>query len=285
MKPLLFLILTAQLQAHAVYRCERVLGPLETMASPTFAVEISSSGAREALFEAHHDLIKNGHLKASADLLKQGSRKGFTQITPEQIRTLKVTRKKAATLRSVLQIFSKKHELPEDFGAFVRDLGKINDLLAAEKFDEAQPLAKKVLQEEKQVDFDGLLKQTTLASPKSTLKYLEEIKNEAAGIMKNKKVTIEEFHEVRKILKEFLYFYQIKAQSSVDAAADPSVQQSVIYLFDLNEQLGELNDDLTAEVLNGQANKNKTKIRFPEDARKLILHFLENSHIEIDEAS
>ena len=281
MKALLFLILTIQLQAQAAYRCERIFNPLETSVSSEFTVEISASEPRQALLKAHADLVQNGQLEASATLLKKATRKSFVNLTPEQIQTLKVTRKKSATLRSVLQIFSKQHEPPEDFSDFVRDLGKMNDLLAVEKFEEAQALAKKVAQEQSHVHFYELVKQTKLASPTSTLKYLEEIKDEATKIMKNKKVTIDEYHEVRKILKEFLYFYQVKAQNN----SDPALQKSLLYLFDLNEQLGELNDDLTAEVLNGRATKTKTKIRFPDDARELILHFLENSRIDIDKAS
>lgn len=285
MKALLFLLLTFYLQAHGAYRCERVFSPLTTEASRQFTVEISDSEFRQALLNSYNDLLNNGQLAASTQVLKEVSRTDFKQITTEQMQTLKATRKKSAALRSVLQIFSKKHELPEDFSNFVRDLGRLNDLLAVGKLDEAPAMAKQVLKEKKQLDFNNLLNKTKLASAKSTLKYMEDLRDEAVDIMGNKKITIEDYHEVRKALKEFLYFYQIKAQSSQAADQNPVLQQSLLYLFDLNEQLGELNDDLTADVLDGKAHKTKTKMRVPDELRELIIHFLENSRIVIDSAS
>ncbi len=92
--------------------------------------------------------------------------------------------------------------------------------------------------------------------------------------MEQKKLTIDEFHEVRKILKEFMNVFQLELEMNPQSLTVKEYQ----YLFNLNEALGALNDSLTVQIVNGDA-KTKSRMSYPEDLRPWVEHFLYNVKI------
>ncbi len=266
-------------QAHAqAPQCDAIFTQDQINQQPDiFVVDFQDQKPEKLLAVAFANLLEKGQLEESRQIVEILADQGLTSLTSSQFETLKKTRKYASVLRAALQMTAEDHAGPQRFADFVADFGHLNDMIDAKKSDESKALALLVLKGYRKIDFSQLSGEVKTASVKSVKKYLRDVRKEATEIMELKKMTLDQYHEVRKDLKEFLAFYQLADQAyGFEKYAD-----EYKYLSSLNDDLGKLNDEFTAEVINGKADKNKTKIEFPKkyNLKKRVHYFLSHSSI------
>jgi hypothetical protein len=157
---------------------------------------------------------------------------------------------------------------------FAKNLGHLNDYIAAGKEKEAQREAHLVKKDIKNLDVEKLETLMKPATQKSARSYLKTLRKEAREILKEKTVSLKNYHEVRKILKEFMTYYYLRDELNNEVPG-----KEYQYLFHLNDELGLLNDQFTYQIINGLAHRKKTEIEFPADLKSKVHYFLENSSI------
>ena len=196
------------------------------------------------------------------------------------LNNLKAIRKQANILRSLFEIYSKDHQCPEQFEKFTKSLGKLNDYLDFDAWKATPDGAKKVA---KAFDMDALTKEFNafeLSAPKATKKHLESIRENILDLVNKKNLTVDEFHETRKLLKHFLTIAQLHVEEQ------PELESSFKFLEELNLKLGLIRDDVLKEEVNAK-NKGK-KIpdegyqNIPENFKEHIRNFFANFKIIIE---
>ncbi len=100
----------------------------------------------QILATAFNNFSNKGRFSEAQSIIGKIKEQGLDSLSPEEVAALKGTRKHAAVLRAVLNIASEKHKNPSDFESFVRDFGRLNDMIAIGKNREAQDLAMRVLE-------------------------------------------------------------------------------------------------------------------------------------------
>ena len=197
----------------------------------------------------------------------------------ELIENLKAIRKKAIILRSIFEVYSKDHQSPEQFEKFTKSLGKLNDYLDFDAWKATPDGAKKVA---KAFDMDLITEEFdafVASSPKATKIQLEEIKAHILILVNKKNLTVDEFHETRKLLKHFLAVTQLNSDRQ-------ELETSFKFLEELNDKLGSLRDDVLKHEVKAK-NKGK-KIEdegfqnIPENFKEAIRTFVANFKIVLD---
>jgi hypothetical protein len=198
------------------------------------------------------------------------------------LENLKAIRKQAIILRSVFEVYSNEHVVPEQFELFTKKLGKLNDYLDFDAWKAIPDGAKKTY---KALDIDEIeneLAAFKASTPKATKKHLEEIKGHILDLTSKKELSVDEFHETRKLLKHFLAVAQLgKAQED-----GKDLEASFKFLEEMNEKLGSLRDDVLEEEVKavnaGKKLHDEETQEIPEHLKDDIKKFLQTFTIKIE---
>lgn len=234
------------------------------------------------------------------------------ELTEIEIKELSDLRKSSSLLRSAFELFSTDHSIPEKFNMFVVKLGGVKDYLETdpnESKDDPETTQVKASQQMKahqnvivkiiklkeslsQIDFKKLIRDSSPASLTSSSAYFKQIIEQTESIIKQATdVKVDEVHQVRKNLRNILRFmeltfererYSNKQKNSMLKDFTTSRQNSrlsqIIYLKDLNTQLGEITDKYARERLAETITKHDL-VNFPEEILPKVVYFLENLKI------
>jgi hypothetical protein len=216
-------------------------------------------------FELVIEKIKKGKLIKNL----QSSEEDYRELLIE----MKSKRKHAAILRSVFIVFTDEHKSPKNFEQFTKSFGKFNDSLDFKAFNRLPDSARKLEESYNRTKILKELDHFKSASSDSIIKNLDETKNEVLNNLKKEELSIEEFHETRKLLKHYLTTIQMIIQ--VDE--NKELSKAFNFLNELNDSLGNLRDEnLKKEIEAVNAGKkvklSKTEV-IPENYKKNIKIF------------
>lgn len=234
------------------------------------------------------------------------------ELTEIEIKELSDLRKSSSLLRSAFELFSTDHSIPEKFNMFVVKLGGVKDYLETdpnESNDDAATTQVKAYQQMKayqnvivkiiklkeslsQIDFKKLIRDSSPASLTSSSAYFKQIIEQTESIIKHPtNIKVDEVHQVRKNLRNILRFMELtfereqnwnKQKNSLLKKFTTSQQLSrlsqIIYLKNLNTQLGEITDKYARERLAETITKHDL-VTFPEEILPKVVYFLEKLKI------
>lgn len=243
--------------------------------SPSSFVISIDNNAEIILRKSFENATQESQTEQLLELLRVIQNRGIEGLSASEIALLKTTRKNFAILRSALQITSETHEVPNEFSNFVKYFGQLNDRIAISQDYKTQKLASKMLTSFERSDLQFVLNNTKVASPDSVITYYKNIRKDTRRLMSNTKITVHDFHAIRKNLKEFLTFYSLKKELNPAITDHPEYE----YLFELNGDLGDLNDLFTKKMLEKKSFTAHSKAKFPEVLRNKVEYFLKNLNI------
>ena len=207
-------------------------------------------------------------------ILKQISDQGIGSVTKQQETRLKNWRRKASELRSAWKLFDRDHEVPKDFATFVWAFGKLNDAIENDLPDMGIEYVAKILNGATFADLASRVQTFRAAEPKTVLGKVIENLRKVDLIMQGETVTVSEFHDVRKLMKDIMNFYKLRSATRLSA----EVYATADWLHRLNKKLGDLHDDWLASALQGQINYHEHRVAFPPDIARDIREFLSVAH-------
>jgi CHAD domain-containing protein len=191
-------------------------------------------------------------------------------LTAAERARLKTVRKHASILRSAFQLLGDTHVAPKQLHEFVRDFGKLNDALESGVDSAVAPAAR---QFEATLDPDGLeraIKQFAPASRASFDAHVKELFDEVATLARKPTLPAEQFHELRKQMKEMLTVLQLLERSE----PYEDTRLAYEYLFELNEEMGALHDDVVARAIRGEGKYDGSTIQVPPTIRAATQRFM-----------
>lgn len=222
------------------------------------------------------------------DLLEKLQQKDFVKdlkhshkAKDELLANLKTVRKQAIILRSVFEVYSEGHLVPEQFEKFTKKLGKLNDYLDFDAWktipDGARVTAKNFKLEEIKDELAGFVAST----PGATRLHLLKLKKEIQLLVSKENLTVDEFHETRKLLKHFLAVSQLEKGTT----ENQELNRSFKFLEEMNEILGSLRDDVLEEEVMarniGKTLEDEEYQHIPPNLKKEILRFIKTFKIEL----
>lgn len=193
-------------------------------------------------------------------------------VKKDSLVRLKAIRKAAAMLRSSFESFNQGHKIPKSLQEFTKIFGGLNDALEAKTKSAAIARAKELLNVLDSNKLHKDIKDFTPLKSTKTEKFFLGLLEDILETADHKVITVEEFHEMRKSLKQFLNIYLLLPQTREAIEAGT-------YLTTLNEELGNIHDLIVKEDLKGKLDYDKVKIRLRRSLRLSIKNFLE--HIDI----
>ena len=224
---------------------------------------------------AHENLLSSFELSDLIVILSKIKNEGTNNLTAEDKDFIIKFRQNTSFLRSVFQFSDERHESPTLYGNFVRDFGILKDYILLNDNDGAQHTAKEILRKYSDLDFENLMDDAKPASKKSLKNYFSDILKDTHQIMNKKTVTVEEIHDVRKNLRDILRYMQISNEMESDS---PQIE----FLKKTNEKLGEISDENSARILQGEIT-DETVLKIPEKIRARVEYFLENYELRTEE--
>lgn len=164
---------------------------------------------------------------------------GLDYLDKNLTEELKELRGRANKVRTAFYVFDEAHEAPEEFAKFVSNFGKLNDAIASKNNKKIKQRAEKTLELFKEIEDLSLKENFNPLSESKFRKYLESLSLKMSGMVTQKTITVEEFHVIRKDLKQIHSSYDaILSLNEIDSPTSA-------LLGDLIEEMGKLNDVYT----------------------------------------
>jgi len=190
----------------------------------------------------------------------------------EKTKNLQVIKKKLKKIRKAGLIFgTAKHfchnesPLPSDFIKFLKIMGKLADHFEDEQGPEK---AKKILEITENVsNIDLGYISTDIDEYKLRI---EVFKNRAQTFLKEDKLTIPNFHKLRKELLHIMNLYQIAAARDLN---NKDVLRTFQFLVKLNSKLGDIHDVFVAKKISGEIDYENSTMTIPDDIKQILKNF------------
>lgn len=221
------------------------------------------------------------------DLVALISVSGTVHLTEMHKKLILDFRQDTSLLRTAFQVNGNKHEGPGQFANFVRDFGKMKDAILINETQIARERALVILKKYVDLDIYAELDKVSYSSKKSTQKYLKKQVKTIRALAIRKNITVDEFHDIRKAVREILRYLQIHQevnQAQINNKTDQDTQSVQIkFLKKFNQQLGEICDENAGLILQGRLRKN-SEVEFPDKLREKAIYLAEKVVFE-EEAS
>ncbi len=278
MSRFVFLLLTVSTlfvsTSQAQNRCINLIQRIEQKSIFLFnTTEIKPQTLLETAFESFSEKTQ---IDQVAHVFNKIDKKGSNSIGKNDIKALKTARKQFSILRSALQISTINHSAPKYFDNFVKDFGHLNDYIANKNYKSADKLLPKLKVSMSNINIIQLKTDSNLTTPESVKKYYTDLKIKAYNMMNSKTISLDAYHDIRKVIREFLSLADLADQIS------PSSQNKTNYNFlvRLNIKLGKTNDVFTKKIISGKYDKHHTQIEFPKELRKEVEYFIRELYID-----
>lgn len=261
--------------APARQQCAQLFAPAD------FPIQIGGRRTSQAFLRSAHQSLTSGFEISQVNrVLKQVKNSGLDSLNRDQRKLIVKFRQNTSFMRSIFQTADQAHRSPREFARFVRDFGVLKDLVLMNDAAGSRDMAKKILRDYSELDFDALLNDARPASKKSVRRYFREILNDTEVILAKNSMTVDEVHDIRKNLRDVLRYLQIRNQVRMGTERPEDTPQ-ITYLKRINADLGRICDENAARMLRGEITEH-TVVRFPEDIRPRVEYFLRNYTIVVD---
>jgi hypothetical protein len=234
-------------------------------------VLLNKSGAKRLFSIARMEFEARFDPEQMIQLAQKLENGGYFRLTPEAKIELKTRRKEAAILRGAFAILSETHEVPAAIHAYARDFGKLNDAIENEL---PELVAQYASHFRKSVNAAGIRLALEKFAPTSRVSFerhlsllLESIRAQAA----ESSLPLVKFHEMRKNLKEIMNFFFLSER----VGSTPEIKAAYDFLYELNEDLGLMHDEMVAGSLRGEIEYDTQTIQVSRRLRNGIKRFLE----------
>ena len=187
---------------------------------------------------------------------------------------LKELRGRANKVRTSFYVFDETHEAPEAFAKFVASFGKLNDAIASNNHKKIKLRAEKTLALFKETEDLSIKKSFEALNEDQFRNYLEELNKKMTTLLKKSSISVDEFHEIRKDLKQIHSSYDailsLKGIKNEDSATS-------MLLDDLIDQMGKLTDVYTdieiTHLLELEDHTIKIPVQMEKNLRKTLDFF------------
>lgn len=180
---------------------------------------------------AERNMRERVDFKNLTKIVRNIARGKLTQISPELAKELKLERAEGLKVRASYRLFTRDHKPPKKFGTFVTNFGLLNDSI--ESGDNLlRERAKVLLRQLEDKDWDTSRYDLKPARGGELPTYLNGVMTKLSASL-SQPMHIEEFHDIRKRVREFRVLFQALA-SHGDSPA----------LRDIGEEAGRLSDDM-----------------------------------------
>jgi CHAD domain-containing protein len=268
-------------EASPVTACELMISasPSEDVAIRELPQSIDFS-LSEAESRQYFDLAatlyqKHVNLSAVSTYLKEIDKGSISQLSENEITQLKSIRKYSSVMRNGFLIFDASHEVPKVFDRFVTDLGHLNDEIGLNDTKAAQKQARELLDDVDALRDFNLSSKFKPAKRSSSTEHLNDQVKVIQKYLGNKKVKADQFHRVRKIVKELMNTYLFKTSVETDSGTLASDRKVYSFLFMLNDDMGLVHDDLIAKSHNGKIDYDDYELSVPRRIRNEIKALLD----------
>lgn len=216
----------------------------------------------ESVYEMSFEKTLQKLKKESFILKLQSEETTYQEILLE----MKTKRKFAAVLRSVFIVFSKDHESPKNFELFTKAFGKLNDSIEFKVWSSIPDASKKL---ENSYDIKKIvleLDKFKNSKPKNVVKNLNAIKFEVLSLLEKDDLSVDEFHETRKLMKHYLTTIQVMKNVDGNNELIPAFN----FLNELNDSLGGLRDDILKDIINSENHNTGRLTKIKKADREVI---------------
>jgi hypothetical protein len=235
---------------------------------------VSQEQGRQYFDLAEEMYQKNVSFPALSSVLKRIDKSSIAQLSDGDIKQLKVMRKYLMLMRNGFFLFDVSHEPPKVLDRVVTDVGHLNDEIDLNDGKTAQKEAHDLRDE---VDILADVKLDSYFKPAKLGSSEDHLTDQISFIQKyldKKKIKAVQFHEIRKIVKELMSIYLFKTPLEKDAVIAASDQNVYDFLFQLNEDMGQVHDDLVAQDHHGDIDYDDYKLAVPLRIRTRIVALL-----------
>jgi hypothetical protein len=235
---------------------------------------VSQEQGRQYFDLAEEMYQKNLNFPTLSSILKRIDKGSIAQLSDGEIKQLKVMRKYLMLMRNGFFLFDASHEPPKVLDRVVTDVGHLNDEIDLNDGKTAQKEAHELRDEVDglaDVKLDSYFKPAKLGSSED---HLADQISVIQKYLDKKKVKAVQFHEIRKIVKELMSIYLFKTPLEKDAVIAASDQKVYDFLFQLNEDMGQVHDDLVEQDHHGDINYDDYKLTVPLRIRTRIIALL-----------
>jgi hypothetical protein len=235
---------------------------------------VSKEQGRQYFDLASEMYKKNINFSALSSILKRLDKGSVTQLSGDDIRQLKAMRKYLMLMRNGFFLFDASHEPPAVLDRVVTDVGHLNDEIALSDNQTARKEAHDLRDEVDEladVQLDSYFKPAKLSSSED---HLDDQISVIQKYLDKNRIKARQFHEIRKIVKELMSIYLFKTPLESDAVIAASDQKVYDFLFQLNDDMGQVHDDLVAQDHRGDIDYDDYKLAVPLRIRTRIIALL-----------
>jgi ppGpp synthetase/RelA/SpoT-type nucleotidyltranferase len=253
-------------------QCEKALNKAADLSIPS-TIEIELNRERsEQLFQ-----LAVAEWKRALDQLETRAPNWLSTLgdgSAVDIEERQLFRRAAARLRSAFQIFDDKHEAPPVLDDFTIALGKLND----KEDNEVSAKAKLIERIKNGFDADALKREIRSFEPatrKSVARHFDEVSEEVANLLEERDLDVKEFHELRKLMKNYLTMsIQLSEQEP------QRFKDAFEYFFELNDRLGKAHDSwVTFKATNKNKVTEGTRLEIPKPLKKALLRVIDSVEV------
>src|SRR5262249_7243247 len=151
----------------------------------------------------------------------------------------------------------------------IADFGKFNDAFEGNLPKQGKEYAQVLLDgttDGKLKKLDKEVGKFDAASHKSMRKYVDGTLEGLREKVAQPELPVHEFHEVRKELKVFLNMFNLERSQR----PTPELDQAYKHLYELNEKLGGIHDDLTYKSARGEIDYDTHMVKVPRELRETV---------------
>jgi len=204
-------------------------------------------------------------------LIEKMTAGNFDVLTEPSKAKLKIIRKDALVLQSAFILFDEEQTVPKYFDRFVTHLGKLNDAIQNDFYEDIKKesrLLLKAMDKMEQEKWNGSFAPIKRSVFEKRMKRLTSFIRKA---IQSDYLSAHQFHHLRKKLKLLLFFFLLKQSTGED-----SKLKTVCEFFSvLNDEMGEIHDDLVRTAAEGHIEYEKHPVEIPSRGKKLLLELLD----------
>lgn len=191
---------------------------LKTYTSTKVPLFICTHDCRR-LFELAKGRWNEAYNSIDKQVLSRLASGDFSVIDLDLVNTLKKQRAESTYMRSAFRLFSAEHQAPSWFGDFVKHYGKLKDLIKHYShrdlnYDRIQKQAALLLELMEIYDREAHYFELTAADSDSFFQFYNKTSENIFELLGRKSLTKEEFHDLKKMAREFCAFFLYLSEDS-----------------------------------------------------------------------
>ncbi len=249
---------------------------------------VFSTDKNQHLFKKAEKRWHKVYNEIDRSLLEKFSKGEIGELDPKLAEQINQWRNEATYMRSAYHLFSEDHKAPKALKNFVRQFGKLKDVIKHSVIDKIQTESADLLTKIQKYDQTLNTKVVNFSDRPSSLQFFHEATEEIKKLFLQETVSIEEYHKVKKSSRELGVFFELMAVNILGKEEGFFLYRAVSKeFFDVNDIMTEIHDAYIKDQLLG-LNPND-HVAIPNKAKETLnrifsrLRYLpESIHFEIE---